>query len=59
MNERTLAQTGAPIDSAPIDSAPIYSALLEPVLSVKPEYLAAVGVTAADHRQLDDELLRG
>ena len=66
-NEKTLAQTGALIDSA----------LLEPVLTVKSQYLdasfsevkskyktfdkylAAVGVTKADHQQLEDELLQG
>ncbi len=66
-NQKTLAQTGALIDSA----------LLEPVLSVKSQYLdasfsevkakyktfdtylAAVGVTKADHQQLEDELLQG
>jgi protein-tyrosine phosphatase len=64
-NEKTLAQTGALIDSA----------LLEPVLTVKApylnasfsevkakyktfdKYLAAVGVTKADKQQLQDELL--
>jgi protein-tyrosine phosphatase len=65
-NEKTLAQTGALIDSS----------LLEPVLSVKKEYLdasfrevkakyktfdkylAAVGVTKADLAELRDELLQ-
>jgi protein-tyrosine phosphatase len=64
-NEKTLAQTGALIDSA----------LLEPVLTVKApyldasfsevkakyktfdKYLAAIGVTKADKQQLQDELL--
>ena len=66
-NEKTLAQTGALIDSA----------LLEPVLTVKApylnasfdevkskyktfdKYLAAIGVTKADKQQLQDELLEG
>jgi protein-tyrosine phosphatase len=66
-NEKTLAQTGALIDSA----------LLEPVLTVKApylnasfdevkskyktfdKYLAAIGVTKADTQQLQDELLEG
>jgi protein-tyrosine phosphatase len=66
-NEKTLAQTGALIDSS----------LLEPVLSVKQEYLdasfsevkanyktfdkylAAIGVTKADKQQLQTELLAG
>jgi protein-tyrosine phosphatase len=65
-NEKTLAQTGALIDSS----------LLEPVLTVKKEYLdasfrevkakyktfdkylAAVGVTKADLSELRDELLQ-
>jgi protein-tyrosine phosphatase len=66
-NDKTLAQTGALIDSA----------LLEPVLTVKApylnasfdevkakyqtfdKYLAALGVTKADKQQLREELLAG
>ena len=66
-NEKTYAQTAALIDRT----------LLEPVLTVKKQYLdasfdevaakyktfdkylAAVGVTKADHQQLQDELLAG